>query len=269
MRKCRHSSARISDTLYVRCPSCQDVRAHLPSFVARGCRAGRRFPDGRCPSDRSRAGHVSQRSNAGTALATYRSVPRGPHEERGGCAVAAQCVLHGGDERWRLENERRRSHVEPDFRRAEHGVGGRGGSRAVESQHPVRGQRRRVAAPRSEHRQWYVSVGRCRSLLDAPGAARRAADSAHRDRSHEPRAAVRGGARASLWSQHGAWHLSLGERGPVVRARAVQRREHGRCRRGAVAHRSEHGVRRTLGGASGTVGERGVEWTELWPVQEH
>ena len=170
MRKCRHSSARISDTLHVRRPSSQHVCAHFPSLVAHGCRAGFRFPDGRCPLGPGRAGHVSQRSSAGTAMAAHRSVPRGPHEERGGRAVAAECVLHGGHERWRLENERRRSHVEPDFRRAEHGIGGRGGSRVVESQYPVRGQRRRVAAPRSEHRQWYVPVRRCRSLLDAPGA---------------------------------------------------------------------------------------------------
>ena len=81
-------------------------------------------------------------------------------------------------QRRRLEDDRRRPHLEADLRRSADRLDRRGRGRAVGSEHHLRRQRRRAAAARPRRRRRHLQVDRRRQDVDASRPARRAADSA-------------------------------------------------------------------------------------------
>ncbi len=78
-------------------------------------------------------------------------------------------------------------HVDADLRRPADGIDRRDRDRAVRSEHHLRRQRRRPAAPGSLDRRRHLQVDRRRPDLDAPRSARRPADSADRRRPAQSR----------------------------------------------------------------------------------
>ena len=90
---------------------------------------------------------------------------------------------------------------------------------------------------------------------------------AHHRRPDESRSAVRRRARSSVRTERRARHLSLDRRRPHVSEGAVQGREHRRRRRRVRSGEPEHRLRRAVGSAPGSVGERRVQRARERPVQ--
>ena len=111
----------------------------------------------------------------------------GPDQGGGRRAEPAVHLLYRHGERRRVEDDRRRAHLEADLRRPADRIDRLGVGRAVRSERRLRRQRRRAAAPRPGDRRRHLQVDRRRQDLDAPRPARRPADSEDRHRSEERR----------------------------------------------------------------------------------
>ena len=132
-----------------------------------------------CPRSRRRPRpHVDPAALRRHALAQHRPVPRRPHQGGGRARQPAAHLLHRRGQRRRVEDDRRRPHLEADLRRPADRLDRRGRRRAVRSQHRLRRQRRRPAAAGPLGRRRHLQVDRRRQDVDAPRPARRAADPA-------------------------------------------------------------------------------------------
>ena len=78
------------------------------------------------------------------------------------------------------------------------------------------------------HRRWHLQIDRCRAQLEAPRLERDAPDRQDSHASAERRPGLRGRLRACLWSQPGAWRLSLEGWRRDLGERASRQRESGR-----------------------------------------
>src|SRR5262249_52411282 len=91
----------------------------LPVLLRRSCTAGRSRPLRRA------------------ALADDRALPRRPHGRGLRRPEAAEPLLHGGQQRRRLEERRLRPHVDADLRRPADGLDRRARGGPVGSEHPL------------------------------------------------------------------------------------------------------------------------------------
>ena len=194
----------------------------------------------------------------GDAMANDRAAPREPHQGRGGDSRSAERVLHRRRERRRVEDDRLRPHLDPDFRRPADRLDRRDRARAVEPEHHLRRKRRGTAAPRPLDRRRHLQVDRRRQDLDAPRPARRTADSADRRRPARSESAVRRRPGPPVRPERRARLVPLDRRRRDVSESLIQGREHRRDRRRARSRRPRHRVLRALGSAAGSVGERRV-----------
>ena len=234
----------------------------LRPLVTVRCRGPAR--DAECPCTARRAAGRARTPH----VAHHRPAPRRTRQGRARRAVAAGNVLLRRGERRRLALDRLRARLAAAVRQRSNRIRRRDRRRAVESRHHLRRIGRGHAAPRPLHRRRHLQVGGQRRHLDAPRAARRAADREDHRRSREPEPVVRCRARTPVRAQHRARHLPLRGRRPVVPARALQGREHRRRRSPLCSRRPQHGVCRAVGGAAGPVGERCIPGAGVGPLQE-
>ena len=159
-----------------------------------------------------------------TSLAEYRPAPRQPHGRGRRAPQPSVHVLHGAGERWRLEDDRRRPHLEADLRRPADRLDRRHRRRAIGSERRVRRQRGRPAPAGPLDRRRRLQVDRRRQDLDERRLERRAADSRTSPSIRGmPTASVRRGPRPSLRTERRARHLPLDRRRPHVSRRCSTR----------------------------------------------
>ena len=167
--------------------------------------------------------HLRRQTLRRNALALHRPAARRTHQIRPGDRRAAQRLLHRRVQRRHLEDHRLRPHLEPHLRRPAHRLHRLARHRALQSQHHLRRQRRRTAAPRPLHRRRRLQIHRRRQDLDPSRPARRPADPADRRRSAQPRQALRRRPRPPLRTQRRARPLPLHRWRPVLHRRSSAR----------------------------------------------
>ncbi len=138
---------------------------------------------------------------AGYALADDWAVSRRAHARGDRRSEPAERVLHWPGGRRSVEEQRLRTHMEPDLRWTADAVDWRHCRGAVESEYCVRGQRGRTAPARSFGGRWDLQVDRCGQDVGAPGTSCGRADSGIGRGPARSEQAVCVGAGASVWTE--------------------------------------------------------------------
>ena len=216
----------------------------------------------RRPPSRLRAAgdDVRSRSVPGAALAQHRPVSRRPHQGRRRHSVTAERLLHRRRERRRVEDDRLRPHLEADLRRPADRLDRRDRGRAVRSRtSSTSAAARACSGPTSRP----ATASTNRPTPARPGRTSACATASRFRRSSSTRAnpnrlfvAVLGHPYGPN-AERGIFRSTDG--GRTFQKVLYKDENTGGDRRRVRSGRSEHRLRRAVGGAAGAVGERRVD----------